>query len=339
MRQWHEVIARFAAAMGLACAFGAAAAPLTKAEQTRLWDDVARVAVKGPADVALLDEAVLHVPAGEIFVPQPQADRLLELFGNPGSHPDMPGLILPRDPKATWFMPVRFQASGFIKDDDARTWNADEMLGSLQVGTEEQNRERRKAGVPEMEAVGWTDSPHYDPATHRLAWALSSRVAGARDDAPRMVNYNTYALGRDGYFTLNLVTTLADLPALKPVAEAQLAALEYNAGKRYEDFDARTDRVAAQGLTALVVGLVRPQSGLLPNARALSAPMLQALLLVAAVLAAAGVALLVRRRRRAPAAAPAAAPFVNTVAQLPGSDVDLDLGEDADRADPHHRAT
>ena len=131
MRQWHEVIARIVAATGLACAFGAAGAAPTQAEQTRLWDDVGRVAVKGPADVPLLAQAVLHVPAGEIFVPQPQADRLLELFGNPGSHLDMPGLILPRDPRATWFMPVRFQASGFIKDDDARTWNADEMLSVL----------------------------------------------------------------------------------------------------------------------------------------------------------------------------------------------------------------
>ncbi len=296
MRQWHEVIARLAAAMGLACAFGAAVAAPSKAEQTRLWDDVGRVAVKGPADVPLLDEAVLHVPAGEIFVPQPQADRLLELFGNPGNHPDMPGLVLPRDPRATWFMPVRFQASGFIKDDDARTWNADEMLASLQAGTEEQNREREKAGVPAMEAVGWSEPPSYDPATHRLAWALSSRVAGAGEDAPRMVNYNTYALGRDGYFTLNLVAPLADLPALKPVAEAQLAALDFKPGRRYADFDAHTDRVAPYGLASLVVGAAPPQTGLLPKARALSTP-LKALLLAALLVVAGGV--LVFRRRRA----------------------------------------
>ncbi len=339
MRQWHEVVARLAAAMGLACAFGAAAAAPSKAEQTRLWDEVGRVAVKGPADVRLLDEAVLHVPAGEIFVPQPQADRLLDLFGNPGSNPDMPGLILPRDPKATWFMPVRFQASGYIKDDDARTWNADEMLASLQAGTEEQNRERVKAGVPAVEAVGWSEPPSYDPATHRLAWALSSRVAGARDDAPRMVNYNTYALGRDGYFTMNLVAAQADLQALKPVAERQLAALEYDAGKRYTDFDARTDRVSPYGLSSLVVGLTQPQAGLLPKARALSAAWLKVLVLAVALAFAVGVALLVRRRRPTSAAMPPAAPFVNTVAETPGSDIDLELGDDGDRADARHRAT
>ena len=339
MRQWDEVIARTLAAMGLACAVGAAVAVPTQAEQARLWDDVGRVAVKGPADVPLLDQAVLHVPAGEIFVPQPQADRLLDLFGNPGSNPDMPGLILPRDPKATWLMPVRFQAVGFIKDDDARTWNADEMLASLKTGTDEQNREREKAGVPAMEVMGWSEPPRYDAATHRLAWALGSRVAGAKDDAPPLVNYNTYALGRDGYFMMNLVTALPDLPALKPVAEQQLAALEFDAGKHYADFDARTDRVAAYGLSTLIVGITQPRLGFIPAAQAFAAQSMKAIALVVAVLAA-GLFVFFRRKQRAEPAAPPAAPFVNTVADVPGGvrpAVDVDLGDDAASADTGRR--
>jgi len=333
MRQWHEVIARLAAAMGLACAVGVAIAVPTQAEQTRLWDDVGRVAVKGPADVTLLDEAVLHVPAGEIFVPQPQADRLLDLFGNPGSNPDMPGLILPRDPKATWFMPVRFQAAGYIKDDDARTWNADEMLQSLKAGTDEQNRDRVQAGVPAMHVTGWSEPPRYDPSTHRLVWALSSRAVDAKDDQPPLVNYNTYALGRDGYFTMNLVTTLAALPALKPVAEQQVAALEYKPGKGYADFNAQTDRVASYGLSSLIVGITQPRVGFIPAAHALSTRLMTWLLLGVALLVAVGV-LLLRRKPRPEVAAAAPAPFVNTVADAPGasaSKVDLDLDDDAGR--------
>jgi uncharacterized membrane-anchored protein len=91
---------------------------------------------------------VLHVPAGEVFVPQPQADHCSTCSATRAAIPDMPGLILPRDPKASWFMPVRFQATGYIKDDDAKSWDADEMLQSLKDGTEEQNKEREKAGVP-----------------------------------------------------------------------------------------------------------------------------------------------------------------------------------------------
>jgi uncharacterized membrane-anchored protein len=341
MRQWHVGIARVAAATGLACAVGAAIAAPTQAEQTRVWDDVGRAAVKGPADVPLLDEAVLHVPAGEIFVPQPQADRLLTLFGNPGNNPDMPGLILPRDPRATWFMPVRFQAVGYIKDDDARTWNADEMLQSLKAGTDEQNREREKAGMPTMHVVGWTEPPHYDAATHRLAWALASRPVGAKDDDPPLVNYDTYALGRNGYFTMNMVTTLAELPALKPVAQRQVEALEYQPGKRYTDFDARTDRVAAYGLSSLVVGITQPGTDAASATHVSPRQLATYLLAALALLIAAGVFILRRRPRPAPAA-PVPAPFVNTVADTPGpsaSKVDLELDEDAAHADAGRRAT
>ena len=330
MRQWHEVIARTAATMVVAWAAGGAVAAPTQAEQARLWDDVGRVAVKGPADVALLDQAVLHVPPGEIFVPQPQADQLLDLFGNPGSNPDMPGLLLPRDPKARWFMPVRFQAAGFIKDDDARTWNADEMLQSLKIGTDEQNRDRRKVGVPALEILGWSEPPRYDASQKRLAWALTSRVLGAKDDEPRLVNYNTYALGRDGYFMMNMVTALADLPALKPVAEQQLAALAYNAGKRYADFDARTDRVAAYGLSSLVVGITQPHVGFIPMAHAFATQFMKTIVVGAALLVA--VAIVFFRRKPRPPVAPAAAPFANTVADTSGRarpEVDLDLGDDA----------
>ncbi len=330
MRQWHEVIVRIVATMGVACTAGAAGAAPTQAEQARLWDDVGRVAVKGPADVPLFDQAVLHVPAGEIFVPQPQADRLLDLFGNPGSNPDMPGLLLPRDPKASWFMPVRFQATGFIKDDDARTWNADEMLQSLKTGTDEQNRDRQKAGVPALEVIGWSEPPRYDATRQRLEWALTSRILGAKDDEPRLVNYNTYALGRDGYFMMNLVTALADLPALKPVAEQQLAALDYNAGKRYADFDARTDRVAAYGLSSLVVGITQPHVGFIPMAHAFATQFLKYIVLGAVLLVAAAIVFFRRKPRPAPAAP--AAPFANTVADTSGRarpEVDLDLGDDA----------
>lgn len=262
MHRWHRRIA----AASLVAGAGAAMAAPTPAEQPRVWDDVGRVAIKGPAAVPLIDEGVLNLPAGEVFVPQPQADKLLELFGNPGSNPDMPGLILPRDPKAKWYMPIRFQATGYIRDDDARTWNADEMLRSLKTGTDEQNRERQKAGVPQIEVLGWSEAPRYDPATQRLRWALTSRVLGAKDDESRLVNYNTYALGRDGYFTMNLVAELADLPVLRPVAEQQLAALDYRPGKRYTDFDPRTDRVTTYGLASLVVGTLAPESASGPAA-------------------------------------------------------------------------
>jgi uncharacterized membrane-anchored protein len=85
---------------------------------------------------------------------------------------------------------------------------------------------------------------------------------GEPDDAPKNVNYNTYALGRDGYFSLNLLSSSDRIAGEKPVAHELLDDLRYNVGKRYEDFSATTDRVAEYGLMALVGGAVVKKLGL-----------------------------------------------------------------------------
>ena len=290
---------------------GAALAGLVGAAQAagednqKIWDAAMAVAKAGPVDVPLADQAVLHLPAAEVFVPQPQADKLLNSFGNPGSDPEMLGLILPRDPRATWAMPVRFHKSGFIKDDDARTWDAAAMLRSLRVGTEEQNRDREKAGVPSLDVTGWSEPPQYDAGRQRLVWAMTASVIGAKPDAPQGVNYNTYALGREGYFSLVMLTALAELPALKPVADRQIAALEYNAGKRYADFDPKTDRVAGYGLVGLVVGAADHKDSAV--ARTLVFVRQYAGVIIAGLAVLAAVAIVLRRRRPA-AAKPASVP-------------------------------
>jgi len=61
-------------------------------------------------------------------------------------------------------------------------------------------------GFQEWEVVGWVEKPAYDPATHRLVWSLLSKRKGEPDTVEKGVNYNTYALGREGYFSLNLLT-------------------------------------------------------------------------------------------------------------------------------------
>jgi uncharacterized membrane-anchored protein len=230
-------------------------------DNKKIFDEAKQAAVKGPSDVALAGQATLHLPAGLAFVPQPHAQRVLNAMGNPGSDSRLQGLVFPAG-DGGWFAVVRYEAAGYIKDDDAREWNADDLLKSFREGTEASNAERKKMGVPEMEIVGWAEKPAYDAATHRLVWAMSSRDKGAPANAEQGVNYNTYALGREGYFSINLVTDLKALPAHKPAAASLLGALDYRDGKRYADFNASTDKVAEYGLAALVLGVGAKKLGL-----------------------------------------------------------------------------
>lgn len=280
-------------------AFAAAPDPAeaSRALAQQAQADARQAAKAGPTDVPLADQAVLHLPAGYAFVPQPQAGRLLNAMGNPGQDPKLHGLVFPEG-DAHWFMTVRYEDSGHVKDDEARDWNADELLKSYREGTEAANAEREKMGATPIEVVGWAEKPVYDAGTHRLAWAMSARDKGAAADAPQGVNYNTYALGREGYFSLNLVTDLRELPAHKPAAQALLAALDFQPGRRYADFDEKTDHVAEYGLAALVVGVAAKKLGFIALALAFVAKFAK-LIFVGVALIGAGVVKLLKGRRTA----------------------------------------
>ncbi len=218
--------------------------------------------VRGAADIPLLDQATLKLPAGFIFVPQAEALRLLRAMGNrPGD--DVLGMVFMDRHDRPGFVVVRYIKSGYIKDDDAKRWNVAELLANIKKGTEEDNADRRKRGLHEVEVLGWVQAPQYDPATHRLVWSLASKVKGASDSEERGVNYNTYALGREGYFSLDLVTGMNSVEAEKPAAHTLLASLEYKDGKHYADFKPGSDHVAAYGIAALIGGIAAKKLGLL----------------------------------------------------------------------------
>ena len=251
----------FALACALATSWHVSAQPTeaAKAEFAAALDAANKASVAGPSDVKLIDQAVLKLPEGLIHIPGPQAGRLLSAMGNRVGE-GLLGMVI--SSQANWFIVMRFNKSGYIKDDDASEWNVDDLLKGLKEGTEESNKERRSRGIPEIEVVGWVEAPKYDAATHRLVWSLESKDKSSPANAERGVNYNTYALGREGYISMNLVTGMQNVQAEKPVAQGLLAALQYNDGKRYGDFNSSTDHVAEYGLAALIGGVAAKKLGL-----------------------------------------------------------------------------
>ena len=240
---------------------GAWAQPNPQAGIEAAYKAASAAMTEGPADIKLADQATLKIAAGQAFVPTAEAAKLLQAMGN-RSGTDLLGMILPMG-KAEWMVVARNVKAGYIKDDDARDWKADELLKDIREGTEQSNSERKSRGIPEMEIVGWVQPPTYDAAAQRLVWSLSSKDKGAPDSADKGVNYNTYALGREGYISLNLVTEMKTIEQEKAVAHALLASLNFNDGKRYADFNSSTDKVAEYGLAALIGGVAAKKLGLL----------------------------------------------------------------------------
>ena len=120
----------------------------------------------------------------------------------------------------------------------------------------------RLNGFPAAEITGWIEKPAYDAGNHRLVWSAMVRNKGAEAGAGS-INFNTYALGREGYFSLNLITGQDTISEDKTNARTLLGAISYLPGKTYGDFNASTDHIAEYGLAALIGGVAAKKLGLL----------------------------------------------------------------------------
>jgi uncharacterized membrane-anchored protein len=259
---------------------------------------VDKAKVLGPAQVTLQDQGMLALPEGFSFVPQPQAGRLMRAYGNSDSSA-LVGLILPEAADGNWWATLDFVKAGYVKDDDAKNWNADELLSNLKEATNGQNEDREKRGFPAVEITGWVEPPAYDAPSHRLIWSALVHQIGTGGDQGS-VNYNTYALGREGYFSLDLITSQTAIEANKSVARALLADISYDKGKAYEDFEASSDHVAAYGLAALIGGVALHKLGLLALGAAFALKFAKVLGLGALVVVAALRRLFGRAKTKAP---------------------------------------
>jgi len=231
-------------------------------EVQRAWDAATKAATAGPADVAFRDNAVMHLPDTYAFFPKNEGAAFMRAVGN-STDDRFVGMIVPKSPDQYWFITVDYNDTGHVNDEDAKTWNADDLMQSIKTGTEEDNKRRVAENIPALDVLGWVEKPAYDSGTHRLVWSILAKERGAAQDAESVINYNTYALGREGYFELNLVTGEKTISADRRHAAKLLAALNYKDGQRYEDFNSSTDHLAEFGLAALVGGVAAKKLGLL----------------------------------------------------------------------------
>lgn len=217
----------------------------------------------GPTRIALQELAVLTLPLEYGFVPAKEARELLELFGH--THLDgVLGMVVPNpqhDAQSNWMVLISYTKSGHIMDDDAKEWKSEELLASLQEGTKESNKIRKERGFPELNILGWIEKPHYDEQTNRLIWSIKALQEGLSLEQAT-INYNTLALSKEGYISMNLATKLDQIAQHQSIPKTLLAFLSFNEGSRYSDFNANTDKIAEYGLAALITGVAAKKLGL-----------------------------------------------------------------------------
>ena len=92
----------------------------------------------GPAKVDLGHDLALDVPEEHVFLDKPVAAKVLEQNGS-FYHDNLLGIVVSKDEKAPWFVVIRYEDEGYIKDDEEL--DAKEILDAIKEGQEEANEE------------------------------------------------------------------------------------------------------------------------------------------------------------------------------------------------------
>jgi len=205
---------------------------------------------KGPTKGVLGAEATITVPASCLFTGMDGVKAFLEATQNNASGNERGVLLCPANgTNDTWFVLFSYDQSGYVRDDEGASLDADAILESVRRGTDAGNRERKRHGWGTLTVEGWATKPFYDRATNNLTWAITAHD----NEGGHTVNHSVRLLGRGGVMHADLVTTPEQLAALVPTFNTMIGGYTYSSGYKYAEWRSG-DKVAAYGLTALVAG-------------------------------------------------------------------------------------
>lgn len=204
--------------------------------------------VQGPATVKLGKVAEMKLPAGYSFVGPDSLDRFYELTQNMRGGDEV-GVVMAQD----YMLFFSYNDVGYIKDADKEKLDADKLMKSMAENEEAANEARKERGWEQIKMKGWATQPHYDAKTNNLKWAinLTSQSDGFKEV---FINESIRLLGRGGVMNVTLVTGTKGFTAAETDADKLLASnFSYVDGQKYSEWK-QGDKVAAYGLSALVLG-------------------------------------------------------------------------------------
>lgn len=192
------------------------------------------------------------VPQEFKYLNPADSGKYLQLLGNPPS--ETLGMLFPADKELLspgWFVVLEYEKDGHVMDDDAAKIDYSDLLKDMKEQSAEGNKLREKEGYTKVDLIGWATQPHYDASSHKLYWAKELQFG---EEASRTLNYNIRMLGREGVLVANAVGDLSDLPSIEKATPQILSMVDFTAGNRYEDFNAKTDHTAEYGIAGLIAG-------------------------------------------------------------------------------------
>ena len=195
--------------------------------------------------------AKVTIPQDCKFTGRAGVPAFMELTENPPDSRTEAVMLCYAPDKSTnpWFVLFSYDSSGYVRDDEKNSLDADKIIASIREGTHQANLVRLEKGWDTLGVAGWITPPFYDEATNNLTWALLGRSANGSESANRSVRL----LGRAGVVSAELVGGVNQLDEAVPRLNSLIAETRFVPGQRYSEWRVG-DKVAEFGLVALVAG-------------------------------------------------------------------------------------
>lgn len=225
-------------------------------EEEELLQQLQVDSIKGQTGAIQLTSAhcTLNVPEGFVFLGPSESKHLLVDYWN-NRETDLNGLLgtmVKADAGIFYNVETAYVVSydncGYVKDEDAKDINYDDLLKEMQKGLEEENK--GKPADQKWELIGWGWKPSYDSQKKVLAWSRYYRIGGDHN----VLNYDVRVLGKDGFVTITAVASPEAKSQLMADNDAIVNSITYDNGYKYSDFDPDTDHVAEWTIGGLIAG-------------------------------------------------------------------------------------
>jgi uncharacterized membrane-anchored protein len=208
----------------------------------------------GPGIGKLGEIATIAIPKGYNFTGKDGTQRLLELTQNPTDGDELGAIVPAGDDSAdNWFVIFEFESSGYVRDSEKDSLDADAILANIQKGTEESNKTRADKGWAPFHVVGWSQKPFYASDTHNLTWSIIGQTQQSDGKSDKSVNHSVRILGRRGVMRVDLVLSPERAAEVVPEFNSLMSGFTFTPGQTYSDWRSG-DKVAEYGLTGLIVG-------------------------------------------------------------------------------------
>ncbi|MBW8881041.1 MAG: DUF2167 domain-containing protein [Asticcacaulis sp.] len=240
---------------GLLTAHAVAAAPASgDAASEAAYEKSFMASLHPKTGVFAIPEAAAQLQLGDNYYFLGKADArrvLVEAWHNPPNQAEgVLGLVVPKGSTVfdEWGAVVTYSKTDYVADGDADKTDYNKMMKDIQDAEPEENRQRQKDGYDPIHTIGWAQPPSYDHAAHTMIWASDLKVGDFPADT---LNYDVRLLGRHGVLSLNMISSMRNLPDIREQAKRLALSGHFQAGSRYEDYRFG-DPKAAYGVAGLV---------------------------------------------------------------------------------------